>query len=83
MVGMVMISGPNYGFSVKTSYPKLFIAAADDPYAKDTKLDYNDAKEPKQLLLFPGTSVHGTELFSSTFKDQFLQALLDFMNNLP
>jgi hypothetical protein len=83
MVGMVMIAGPNDGYSVTTPYPKLFIAAADDPWAKATEYAYKAADEPKQLLLFPGISVHGTQLFYSTFKDQFLKALLDFVNNLP
>jgi hypothetical protein len=83
MVGMVMIAGPNYGPPVSTTYPKLFIAAADDPWAKDTETAYKSADEPKQLLLFPGISVHGTQLFYSTFKVQFLQALVDFVNNLP
>ena len=83
MVGVVMIAGPNYGHAVATSYPKLFMAAADDPWAKSAATAYTDADEPKQLLLFPGSTAHGTQLFYTPLKDQFLQALLDFVNNLP
>lgn len=82
MVGLVMIAGPNTGATITTSYPKLFIAAADDPWAKDIGYAYKSSDEPHQLLLFPGTSMHGTQLFYSTFREQILQALQDFLNGL-
>jgi hypothetical protein len=83
VVGVVMIAGPNYGQPVKTSYPKLFIAADDDPWSRDTETAYKGSSEPKQLVLYKDTGVHGTELFYSTYKDQFLQTLVDFVNSLP
>ena len=83
LVGMVMIAGPNYGEPVKAAYPKLFIAAADDPWSRDTETAYNAASKPKQLLIYPGTGVHGTGLFYSNDKDKFLQTLLDFVDSLP
>jgi hypothetical protein len=83
MVGMVMIAGPNYSQPVRTSYPKLFIAAADDPWSRDTEDAYKGATEPKQLVIYPGTGMHGTELFYSTEKEQFLQKLVDFVSKLP
>lgn len=83
MVGMVMIAGPNYGQPVRTSYPKLFIAAADDPWSRDTENAYNASTEPRRLLLYQGTGIHGTGLFHSDHGEQFLQTLLTFANSLP
>jgi hypothetical protein len=83
MVGMVMIAGPNYGQPVRTSYPKLFIAAADDPWSRDTENAYKASTEPRRLVLYPGTGIHGTELFHTDHGDSFLQTLLDFVNRLP
>ncbi len=83
MVGMVMIAGPNYGQPVRTSYPKLFIVAADDPWSQDTENAYKGSTEPRRLVIYPGTAIHGTGLFYSSDKDQFLKALVDFVNRLP
>jgi hypothetical protein len=83
MVGVVMIAGPNYGQPVKTSYPKLFIAAEGDPWSRDTENAYKGSSEPKQLVIYKGTAIHGTELFYSPSKDEFLQTLVDFVNSLP
>jgi hypothetical protein len=82
MVGMVMIAGPNYGQPVRTSYPKLFIAASGDPWSRDTENAYKSANKPKQLVIYKDTGIHGTELFYSDQKDRFLQTLLDFVNKL-
>jgi hypothetical protein len=83
MVGMVMIAGPNYGQPVTASYPKLFIAAADDPWSRDTENAYKTSSEPRQLVIYQATGIHGTGLFYSNYKDQFLKTLVDFVNNLP
>ncbi len=80
MAGVVMIAGPNYAQPVKTSYPKLFIAAADDPWSTTTENAYNASTEPRKLVLYPDSSAHGTGMFYSDIKDQFLQTLLDFVN---
>ena len=82
LVGMVMIAGPNYGQPVRTSYPKLFIAASGDPWSRDTENAFKAANKPKQLVILKDTSIHGTELFLSDQKDRFLQTLLDFVNKL-
>jgi hypothetical protein len=83
MVGMVMIAGPNYGPPVSTTYPKLFIASADDPWAKDTETAYKSSDEPKQLVLYKDTSMHGTALFYSQHREQIIKTLVDFVNTLP
>jgi|WetSurMetagenome_2_1015567.scaffolds.fasta_scaffold39885_4 hypothetical protein len=83
MVGLVMIAGPNYGSSVSTTYPKLFIAGADDRWASDTETAYKSADEPKQLVLYSGTSMHGTGLFYSQYRDQIIKLMVDFVNDLP
>lgn len=83
MIGIVMISGPNNGLSLDTSYPKLFIASEKDEWAVDTKSDYYQADEPKTLVIFPRAGSHGTDIFTSPSGDQFLNDLLDFVNNIP
>jgi hypothetical protein len=83
MVGMVMIAGPNLGRPVTTTYPKLFIAAADDRWAKDTETACKAADEPKQLVLYKDTGMHGTDLFYSQHREQFIKVLVDFVNGLP
>ena len=83
MIGLVMISGPYNGGSLgKLTYPKLFIAAELDPYATDTRWEYHLAGDPKTLKLFPNNSYHGTNLFYSSDKVEFLKLLIDFVNNL-
>jgi len=83
MVGIVMISGPNNLAALDTAYPKLFIASELDEWSAATKRDYNNADEPKTLTIYPEIGSHGTDLFYSTVKDQFLNALLDFVNAIP
>jgi len=83
MVGIVMIAGPNNGSKLDAAYPKLFLAGELDEWAVATKRDYDKADEPKTLTLYPETGIHGTDLFYSPVKDQFLKALVDFVNNIP
>jgi len=83
IVGLVLIAGPNFGGSLaKMQYPKLFIAGALDTWAKDTQAVYEQAAEPKRLVLFEGNSAHGTNLFFSGDREQFLSLLIDFVNDL-
>jgi hypothetical protein len=82
MVGIVAISGPNYGGTLDTSYPKLFISGKLDQWSAPTESEYNRADEPKTLILYPGIAHHGTDIFYSSVKDQFLKSLLDFVNNI-
>jgi esterase/lipase len=82
MIGLVMMAGPNYGGSLtKLTYPKLFIASENDEWSPATQQVYELAGEPKELLMFPGAQ-HGTDLFASGTREQFLQALLDFLDGL-
>ena len=82
MVGIVMIAGPNNGGTSDTAYPKLFIAGKLDQWASPTESEYNRADEPKTLILYTDIAAHGTDLFGSMVKDQFLKDLLDFVNKI-
>ncbi|MGD0173396.1 MAG: hypothetical protein ABSC61_03015 [Anaerolineales bacterium] len=83
MIGLVMIAGPNFGGSLlDIKYPKLFIAAENDSWAKDTQLNYDNAAEPRELVIYPGIGMHGTDIFNSSYGDKFLQTLLDFVGKL-
>jgi hypothetical protein len=84
MVGLVLVAGQATGNSVsKVTYPKLFIAGALDRWAFNTQFSYEGAAEPKTLVLFEENNTHGTSLFTSKDRDQFLTLLLDFVNSLP
>jgi hypothetical protein len=85
MIGVAMIAAENYGGTLRdVTYPKLFIAGELDPYAANFKFLYDRAADPKELIIFPGASEHGTDLFySATYGGQFLDALLNFVNKLP
>jgi hypothetical protein len=85
MIGMVLIAGPNdAGSLANVTYPKLFIAGATDRSAAATQNIYDQAAEPKELVLFPKDSMHGTDLFySSAHDEEFLKLLVDFINELP
>jgi len=83
MVGLVSIAGPNLTGVNSSTYPKLYIAAEGDRISEDTATDYRSAAEPKQLVLYKDTSMHGTTLFYSQYRDQIIKALVDFVNGLP
>jgi hypothetical protein len=82
IVGVVLIAGSLNHKLADVTYPKLFIAAALDTAAFNTQLNYDQASEPKKLVLFQHNSIHGTGLFSSKDRDQFLTLLIDFVNSL-
>jgi hypothetical protein len=83
MVGIVLISGPNYGGSLDIKYPKLFISGKVDQWAATTESLYDHAPDPKALIIYPNIAHHGTDLFLSSVGDQFLKSLLDFVNAIP
>jgi hypothetical protein len=83
MVGLVLVAGQAVGNSVsEVTYPKLFISGALDRWAFNTEFSYEQAAEPKRLVLFEENNIHGTSLFTSKDRDQFLTLLLDFVNGL-
>ena len=64
--------------------PKLFICSQDNPFERipgHMQTMYDQSPEPKELIWFPGES-HGTEMFYSSYKDEFKQSLLDFLEDL-
>lgn len=79
IIGLVFIAGPAKHDLADTDFPKLFIAGEDDDFALNAKLDYEDASEPKELVLYP-TYKHGTDLFDSDYGDEFLDLLLTFID---
>jgi hypothetical protein len=82
-VGMVLIAGSVHHASVaEATYPKLFISGALDRWAFDIQMGYEQAAEPKELVLFEENRAHGTDLFSSKDGEQFLTLLIDFVNSL-
>lgn len=83
IVGIVLIAGSVHHASVaEATYPKLFISAALDSWAFDIQRGYEQAAEPKTLVLFENNRDHGTDLFSSKDGEQFLTLLIDFVNSL-
>ena len=83
MVGLVLIAGPTVGNGISNvTYPKLFIAGALDRWAASAQFGYEQAAEPKELVLFEENNTHGTSLFTSKDRDEFLSLLVDFVNGL-
>jgi hypothetical protein len=83
IVGLVLIAGSVHHASVaEAMYPKLFISGAQDRWAFDIQMGFEQAAEPKTLVLFENNRAHGTDLFRSNDRDPFLTLLVDFVNNL-
>jgi hypothetical protein len=82
IVGIVLIAGALKHKLADVTYPKLFMAGALDDDAFYTQMNYDQAPEPKKLVLFEGNNIHGTGLFASKDRDQFLTLLTDFVNGL-
>ena len=83
IIGLVLVAGTVHHATVaQATYPKLFIAGALDRWAFDIQNGYKQAAEPKKLVLFENSRVHGTDLFHSQDSQAFLSALLDFLNGL-
>lgn len=83
IVGLVLIAGAVHHASVaEAMYPKLFIAGALDRWAFNIKAGYEQAAEPRTLMVFENNKAHGTDLFHSQDGEQFLNLLRDFVNNL-
>jgi hypothetical protein len=83
IVGLVLIAGSVHHASVaEATYPKLFIAGALDVWAFEIQMGYEQAAEPKELVLFEENRAHGTDLFSSKDGERFLSLLIDFVNSL-
>jgi len=94
-VGLVVIGSPvppSIGMQhypedlLNPSMPKLFVTTEDDRFSavrSSMPLLYKKSPEPKEFKTFPG-SLHGTELFySSQYRDEFTNLLLDFLTDLP
>lgn len=82
IVGIVLIAGSLNRKLDDVTYPKLFLAGALDTAAFNTQMSYDQASEPKKLVLFEENNIHGTGLFSSKDRDQFVTLLINFVNSL-
>jgi hypothetical protein len=93
LIGVVMVSGPEDAQGVRggdcqcasletLTYPKLYIATEKDPFAPDVQKLYEQASEPKTLVLFPASSVRGGHLFDSPVGKPYLELLIDFINSV-
>lgn len=59
--------------------PKLFVSSQDDAYIHDTMQMFKDAKQPKELHLYPG-SAHGTNLFGTQYSQDLMKRIIAFVN---
>ncbi len=92
LAGLVVIASPRPGHwqkqypqdLVSPTMPKLFIVTERDytQVANAMSLLYEVSPEPKQIHIFPGT-VHGTELFDTTYASDFRALLVNFLDGLP
>lgn len=86
VAGVISLSGPDEfkGLSAKEdtakiSSPKLFIATQGDSYAATSAQElYNIARQPKEILIFPG-SEHGTDIFSGQKAAEVEKSILQFL----
>jgi len=83
IAGIVLIAGSVHHASMaEATYPKLFISGGLDVWAFEIEMGYEQAAEPKELVLFEDNRAHGTDLFTSKDSEAFLNVLIDFVNGL-
>ena len=83
IAGLVLIAGSVHHASVaEATFPKLFISGAEDRWAFDIQRGYEQAAEPKELVLYEDNRIHGTDLFASKDGAAFLTLLINFVNGL-
>lgn len=83
LVGIALIAGSVHHASVAAaSYPKLFVAGEQDVWAFNIEQGYEQAAEPRELMLFENNRAHGTDLFRSQDQGRFLDLLVEFVNGL-
>jgi hypothetical protein len=64
---------------VAITAPKLFVSSQNDAYITETMQIFEDAKQPKELHLYPG-SVHGANLFETEYGQYLLARIITFAN---
>lgn len=81
MAGLALIAGTvNPVIVAEITYPKLFISAASDPLLYDIRTGFENAAEPKTIAVLENARAHGTNMFESSERDEFLALLIDFVN---
>jgi uncharacterized protein len=84
VAGMITLS-PEYLFGLSNdqiraiSAPKLFINSVDDSYADDTRQMFQNARQPEELHLYPG-SAHGVVIFGSEDGQDLIARIITFAN---
>ena len=61
--------------------PKLYIVSENDNGDTTDSMRYiaDHSPDPKEFMVYPGISSHGTDMFASAVGDQFEQDMLDFL----
>ena len=88
--GVVMVSSPlslgeptsvNSEEVESLKIPSLFITAAGDPSSclSDMQLMESKAPEPKQLIIYPDISKHGTDIFFTQYGTDFRDTLVNYL----
>jgi len=82
----VITISPDYFASAPTTQdvmaitaPKLFVSSQNDAYINETMQIFKDAKQPKELHLYPG-SVHGANLFETEYGQDLITRIITFAN---
>jgi pimeloyl-ACP methyl ester carboxylesterase len=57
--------------------PKLFVSSQHDAYITETMQLFEEATQPKELHLYPGTA-HGTYLFSTVYGQDLIERIIAF-----
>jgi uncharacterized protein len=85
-VAAVITISPDYFASAPTTQdvmaitaPKLFVSSQNDAYINETMQIFKDAKQPKELHLYPG-SVHGANLFETEYGQDLITRIITFAN---
>jgi hypothetical protein len=83
IVGMALLAGGDSPDLSKVKYPKLFVTGENDTCcAGFMQTAYDEAAAPKSLKIFPGTSAHAVDLFSSEYGDELTNLLVDFVQKI-
>jgi alpha/beta superfamily hydrolase len=64
--------------------PKLFICSENNKYGRipgHMQTMFDESPEPKEFVMFPGEA-HGTEMFFTSYKEEFRQLLLGFLEEV-
>jgi hypothetical protein len=83
LAGIALLAGGDAPDLSDVKYPKLFVTGEyDSCCAGFMQTAYNQAAEPKELKIFPGTGAHAVDLFNSEYSDELLNLLVSFVQKV-